>query len=106
VSYDDFLKMDIRTATILEAERIPKTDKLLRLKLDTGLDQRVVVSGIAGFFSAESIVGKKVLILANLEPRTIRGIESKGMILTAEDTDGKLLWIAPDETTGNGSVVK
>ena len=106
VSYDDFLKMDIRTATILEAERIPKTDKLLRLKLDTGLDQRVVVSGIAGFFSAESIVGKKVLILANLEPRTIRGIESKGMILTAEDTDGKLLWIGPDETTGNGSVVK
>ncbi len=106
VNYDDFLKMDIRTATILKAERIPKTDKLLKLKLDTGFDQRVVVSGIAGFFSAESIVGKKVLILANLEPRTIRGIESKGMILTAEDTDGKLLWIAPDETTGNGSVVK
>jgi methionyl-tRNA synthetase len=106
VSYDEFSKLDIRSATILEAERIPKTDKLMRLKIDTGIDQRIVVAGIAGFFSPESIIGKKVLILANLEPRKIKGIESKGMILTAEDAEGKLLWIAPEEGTENGSVVK
>lgn len=80
-SYDDFMKMDIRTATVLEAVRVPKTDKLLKLTIDTGLDTRTIVSGIAEFYSPEEMVGKQICILANLAPRKIKGIESKGMIL-------------------------
>jgi len=106
ITYDEFSKMDIRTGTIIEAERVPKANKLLVLKIDTGIDKRTVVSGIAGFFTPEAIVGKKVSILINLESRKIRGIESQGMILMAEDSSGRLTFVSPDESAENGSEVK
>ncbi|MFB6319430.1 methionine--tRNA ligase [Saccharicrinis sp. FJH54] len=106
IEFDDFVKMDIRTATILEAERVPKTDKLMKLKVDTGIDQRTVVSGIAQYFKAEELPGKKVLILANLAPRKIRGIESQGMILLAEDDKGKLEFVTPENPMKPGFVVR
>ncbi len=106
IEYDDFSKMDIRTATILEAEKVPKTQKLLKLKVDTGLDQRTIISGIAEYYKAEEIVGKKVLILVNLSPRKIRGTESMGMILMAEDSEGRLCFVSPTEDFHNGSTVK
>ncbi|MDX2195969.1 MAG: methionine--tRNA ligase [Cytophagales bacterium] len=106
ISYDDFVKMDIRTATILAAERVPKTDKLLKITLDTGIDTRTVVSGIAMHYDPEHIIGKQVTLLANLEPRNIKGIESKGMILMAEDTDGKLHFVQPDAIINNGAEVR
>jgi methionyl-tRNA synthetase len=106
VAFDDFVKMDIRTATILEAERVPKTDKLLKISLDTGVDKRTVVSGIAEFFKPEELAGKKVSVLVNLEPRKIRGVESQGMILMAEDEAGKLTFVSPGEEWPNGSVVR
>ena len=102
-TFDDFMKMDIRVGTILEAERVPKTDKLLKLKVDTGIDQRTVVSGIAVDHKPEDIIGKQVSILVNLEPRKIRGIESQGMILMAEDASGKLNFVIPSDQTTNGS---
>jgi methionyl-tRNA synthetase len=105
VSFDDFGKMDIRTATILEAEKVPKTAKLLKLKLDTGLDIRTVVSGIAEHYTPENIIGQQVCLLANLAPRNIKGIESQGMILMAEDLDGKLRFITPTEKVTDGSVI-
>ena len=105
-SFDDFMKMDIRTGTILEAERVPKTDKLLKLKVDTGIDQRTVVSGIAEYYEPSAIIGKHVTILVNLQPRKIRGIESQGMILMAEDKEGKLCFVSPEGEMGNGSVVR
>lgn len=105
VTFDDFTAMDIRVATILEAEAVPKTQKLLKLKLDTGLDVRTVVSGIAEYFQPESIVGKQVCLLANLAPRQIKGIESQGMILMAKDADGRLEFVSPASTVGNGSGV-
>lgn len=97
ISYDDFMKMDIRIGKVLEAEIVPKTDKLLRLTVDTGLDVRTVVSGIAKHYTPDQMVGKRVSILVNLEPRKIRGIESKGMILMAEDADGKLSLVTTDD---------
>ncbi|HRW61992.1 MAG TPA: methionine--tRNA ligase [Bacteroidales bacterium] len=106
IAYDDFAKMDIRVGTILEAERVPKTDKLLKLRIDTGIDKRTVVSGIAVDHKPEDIIGKQVSILVNLEPRTIRGIESQGMILMAEDASGKLNFVVPGEKTTNGSGIK
>jgi methionyl-tRNA synthetase len=106
VGYDDFAKMDIRIAEILEAERVPKTDKLLKLKLDTGIDHRTVVSGIAATYSPENIVGTKVVMLANLAPRKIKGIDSHGMILMAENAAGELSFVSPEKVFGNGSVVK
>lgn len=106
ITYDDFVKMDIRVGTILEAERVPKTDKLLKLKIDTGIDQRTVVSGIAVDHKPEDIIGKQVSVLVNLEPRKIRGIESQGMILMAEDASGKLNFAIPDDKTSNGSEIK
>jgi len=105
ISYEDFLKMDIRTGTILEAEKVPKTQKLMRLTIDTGIDKRVVVSGIAEFFDPEKIIGKQVSILINLEPRKIRGIESQGMILMAENEDGTLHFIGPGEEVKPGSII-
>ncbi len=109
-TYDDFTKMDIRTATVLAAERVPKTDKLLKLTLDTGLDQRVIVSGIAAWYTPEEMTGKQICILANLEPRTIRGIESRGMILMAKETDGTMRVVTPEaragaQPLGNGAVI-
>ncbi|MGE5420419.1 MAG: methionine--tRNA ligase [Chloroflexota bacterium] len=106
VSFDEFSKVDIRTATILEAEKVPKTTKLLKLKIDTGLDTRTIVSGIAEYYKPEDIIGKQISIIANLEPRKIKGIESKGMILMAEDKDGKLVMVSPESKVGNGSTVK
>jgi methionyl-tRNA synthetase len=106
VSFDDFTKVDIRTATILEAEKVPGTMKLLKLKIDTGLDVRTIVSGIAEYYEPGSIVGKQISIVANLEPRTIKGIESKGMILMAEDGDGRLVMVTPVEKVSNGSAIK
>lgn len=106
ITFDDFVKVDIRTGTILEAEKVPKTKKLLKLKIDTGIDQRTVVSGIAEDYQPEDIIGKKISILVNLAPRKIRGIESQGMILMAENPEGKLCFIAPTEDFENGSEVK
>jgi len=106
VSYDEFSKMDIRVAKVLEAERVPKTQKLLKLKIDTGIDIRTIVSGIAEYFTPEQMVGRQILVLANLEPRTIRGIESYGMILMAEDAYGKLQLVIPADLVSNGSTVK
>lgn len=105
LSYEDFMKADIRVATILEAETVPKTKKLLKLKLDTGVDHRIVVSGIAEYHKPDNIVGKQVLLLANLEPREIKGILSHGMILMAQDADGKLVFARPEETVKEGSGV-
>jgi len=98
--------MDIRTATILEAEKVPKTAKLLKLKIDTGLDIRTIVSGIAEYYDPEKIIGKQISIIANLEPRKIKGVESQGMILMAEDKDGKLVMVTPSEQVSNGSTIK
>jgi len=97
--------MDIRTATVLQAERVPKTDKLLKLTIDTGLDQRVIVSGIAQYYTPESVIGKQICILSNLEPRTIRGIESRGMILMAKEADGNMRIVSPEERLGNGAKI-
>tara|TARA_R110002050_G_scaffold68181_2_gene147982 strand:- start:4061 stop:6094 length:2034 start_codon:yes stop_codon:yes gene_type:complete len=105
-TFDDFMKMDIRTGTILEAQLVPKTKKLLQLKIDTGIDKRTVVSGIAEYYKPEDIIGKQVSILVNLEPRKIRGIESQGMILMAEDADGTLKFVSPEGKVKNGSEVR
>ena len=104
-TFDDFMKMDIRTATVLEAERVPKTDKLLKLTIDTGVDTRTIVSGIAEYYSPEEMVGKQICILANLAPRKIRGIESKGMILMAKEANGKMRIVSPEEKLNNGAKV-
>ena len=106
ITFDDFTKIDIRTATILEAEKVPKTTRLLKLKIDTGLDIRTIVSGIAEYYEPEAIIGKQISIVANLEPRKIKGIESKGMILMAEDKDGKLVLVTPADKVSNGSMIK
>ena len=106
VTFDDFSRVDIRTATILEAEKVPKTIKLLKLKIDTGLDIRTIVSGIAEYYDPESLIGKQISIVANLEPRKIKGIESKGMILMAEDKDGNLVLVSPVDKVSNGSTIK
>ena len=107
ISYDDFAKMDIRIGTILEAEKMPKADKLLILKVDTGIDQRTIVSGIAQSFAPEEIIGKKVTVLVNLAPRKLRGVESQGMILMVENSKGKYTFINPDtEGIANGTEVK
>ena len=106
-SFDDFSKMDIRVGTILQAERVPKTDKLLKLLIDTGIDQRTIVSGIAGSYKPDDIIGQQVSILVNLAPRKIKGIESQGMILMAENKKGELSFVAPvEKNTNNGSIVK
>ncbi|MDP2724162.1 MAG: methionine--tRNA ligase [Bacteroidales bacterium] len=106
IEFEDLMKMDIRTGTILEAEKVPKTKKLLKLKIDTGIDQRTVVSGIAEFYEPEDIIGHKVSILVNLAPRKLKGIDSQGMILMAEDKDGKLCFVSPTEDFNNGSEIK
>ena len=104
-TFEQFEAMDIRTATVLEAERVPKTDKLLKLTIDTGIDKRTIVSGIAEYYTPEQMVGKQICILANLAPRTIRGIESKGMILMARQGDGKMRFITPEEALANGAQI-
>ncbi|WP_461533196.1 methionine--tRNA ligase [Sinomicrobium sp.] len=105
ISYDDFAKLDMRVGTIVEAEKMKKADKLLVLKVDTGLDVRTIVSGIAQSFSPEEIIGKKVTVLVNLAPRKLRGVESQGMILMTQQADGKLVFLNPDETVENGESI-
>lgn len=106
IQFDDFMKMDIRIGTIIEAEKMPKADKLLILKVDTGLDTRTIVSGIAEYFSPEEIIGQRVTVLANLAPRKLRGVESQGMILMTETADGKLVFMEPkDSSVENGATV-
>ena len=106
IQFDDFAKVDLRVGTILTAEKVEKADKLLKLTIDTGIDQRTVVSGIAEYFEPEAIIGQKVSILVNLEPREIKGILSQGMILMAENQEGKLTFVAPVEGFANGSVIR
>jgi len=106
ITFEDFTKMDIRVGEILEAERVPKTDKLLQLKVNTGLDQRTIISGIAHCFSPEEIVGRKVCVLMNLAPRKIRGVESQGMILMAENEEGNLSFVAPNPEWPVGAEVR
>ncbi len=103
ITFDDFTKLDIRVGTIVAAEKMAKTKKLMVLKVDTGLDTRTIISGIAESFSAEEVIGKKVTVLVNLAPRALRGVDSEGMILMTENTDGKLVFMNPDENgVGNG----
>jgi methionyl-tRNA synthetase len=105
VAFSDFEKMDLRVATIVEAEAVPKTKKLLKLSLETGVDRRTVVSGIAEFYKPEDIIGQQVILLANLAPREIKGIESQGMILMAKNSNGELVFVRPEKMTNPGSGV-
>lgn len=105
IQFEDFEKMDIRVSKVIAAEKVAKTKKLLKLTVDTGIDQRTIVSGIAEFYTPEEMVGKEVLVLVNLAPRELKGIESQGMILMAQGADGKLRVVAPEEATGPGSQI-
>lgn len=104
--FEDFMKVDIRTATILTAERVKKTNKLLKIELDTGVDRRTVISGIAEYYKPEDLPGTQVSVLLNLAPRKIKGVESQGMILMAEDQDGKLTFVSPSQEMANGSTIR
>ena len=106
ITFDDFSKNDMRVGTIIAAERVPKTKNLLKMTIDTGIDQRTVVSGIAAYYEPENIIGQQVTILVNLAPRDIKGITSEGMILMAENADGSLAFIAPTNAISNGGTVK
>ncbi|HLY72219.1 MAG TPA: methionine--tRNA ligase subunit beta, partial [Puia sp.] len=105
IQYEDFAKLDLRAGTILAAEKIEKADKLLKLEIDLGFEKRIIISGIALHFKPEDIIGKQVVVVANLAPRKMRGIESNGMILMAENKEGKLYFIKPDDVIDNGSLV-
>jgi len=105
IQYEDFAKLDLKVATIMAAEKVAKADKLLKLEVDIGFEKRTIVSGIALHFKPEDIIGKQVVVVANLAPRKMKGIESNGMILMAEDKDGQLKFINPDEAIVNGSSV-
>jgi len=105
VEFEDFTKLDIRIGTILEAEKVPKTKKLLKLKVDVGIDTRTIVSGIAESFKPVDIIGKQVSVLVNLAPRKIRGVESQGMILMTDTADGKLAFVEPEREVKNGESV-
>jgi methionyl-tRNA synthetase len=106
IQFEDFSKMDLRVGTIIEAEKMPKANKLLVLKVDTGIDVRTIVSGIAESFKPEDIIGKRVTVLVNLAPRTLRGVESQGMILMTNNAEGKLVFVNPDaEGAINGETI-
>jgi methionyl-tRNA synthetase len=105
IVFDDFAKVDLRVGTIKAAEKVPKADKLLKLEIDLGFETRTIVSGIALHFAPEDIIGRQVVVVANLAPRKMRGVESRGMILMAEDADGKLHFIAPPDHVGEGGMV-
>ena len=105
-TFDDFSKIDLRIGTIIEAEKMPKADKLLVLKVDTGIDVRTIVSGIAEHFTPEEVIGKRVTVLVNLAPRALRGVESQGMLLLTNDADGKLVFVSPEKDgVNNGAVI-
>ena len=106
IEFDDFTKLDIRVGKVLECTKVPKADKLLQFRIDDGLGGRTIVSGIAQHYAPEDLVGKQVCFVANLAPRKLRGIESQGMILSAEDADGKLVVITPANDVAPGSEVK
>src|SRR5690606_11592289 len=106
IEFPDFEKIDLRVGTILAAEKVKKADKLLKLEVDLGFETRTIVSGIALHFTPEEIVGKQVVVVANLAPRKMRGIESAGMILMAENAEGKLVFVRPEHTATNGGTVK
>lgn len=106
IQFDDFAKIDLKVGTILTAEKVEKADKLLKLSIDLGFETRTIVSGIALHFKPEDIIGKQVVVVANLAPRKMRGIESNGMILMAEDKDGKLIFVQPEQATSNGYPVQ
>ncbi|MFM8489045.1 MAG: methionine--tRNA ligase subunit beta, partial [Bacteroidota bacterium] len=106
IQYDDFARMDIRTGTILTAEKVEKSKKLLKLSVDLGFEQRTILSGIAEHFQPEEVIGKQVIVLANLAPRAMMGTESQGMILMAEDAEGKLSFVAPGGEWPNGMGVR
>lgn len=105
IVYDDFAKIDLKVGTIISAEKVEKADKLLKLQIDMGFEVRTVVSGIAMHYQPETIVGKQVVVVANLAPRKMRGIESNGMILMAADQSGKLHFVSPESIIDNGSGV-
>jgi len=105
IVFDDFGKIDLRVGTVLEAKKVEKADKLLELYVDLGFEKRTILSGIAMHFTPESLVGKQVVVVANLAPRKMRGIESKGMILLAEDAQGKLHFVQPQEVIAAGSSI-
>jgi methionyl-tRNA synthetase len=105
IVFDDFGKIDLRVGTIIEAKKVEKADKLLELLVDLGFEKRTILSGIAMHFNPEDIIGKQVTIVANLAPRKMRGIESKGMILMAEDASGKLYFVSPTEAIAAGSTI-
>ena len=105
-TFDDFAKLDLRVGTIVEAEKMPKANKLLVLKVDTGLDVRTIVSGIAEHFSPEEVIGKRVTVLINLAPRALRGVDSEGMILMTNNKEGKLVFVNPDaDGVDNGALI-
>ncbi|MEL6944478.1 MAG: methionine--tRNA ligase subunit beta, partial [Bacteroidota bacterium] len=106
IQFDDFTKLDLRTGTIIEAKKVKKADKLLHLTVDLGFEQRSIVSGIAKFFKPEEIIGQQVVIVANLAPRKLRGVESQGMVLMAENEQGELGFVSPSTGFGNGFVVR
>ncbi|MDR2868573.1 MAG: methionine--tRNA ligase subunit beta, partial [Bacteroidales bacterium] len=106
ISYDDFQNMDLRICQVLEAEKVAKTKKLLKLKVDTGIDKREIISGIADYYEPEVLIGKKVLMLINLAPKEIKGTLSHGMILMAENCDGTLALVQPEKEIANGGTVK
>ena len=106
VPFDDFLKMDIRVGTVIECDRVPKADKLLRFLIDDGMEKRTIVSGIAKFYKPEDLVGKQVCFVANFAPRKLKGVESQGMILSAQNPDGSLVVISPSAPVTPGSQVK
>ena len=106
IVYDDFDKLDLRIGTILSAEKVAKADKLLKLEVTLGFEKRIIVSGIAQHFTPEELIDKQVIIVANLAPRKLKGIESNGMILTAEEPDGRLILVNPEKMTLPGSNVK
>ncbi len=106
ITFEDFAKVDLRIGTIIEAEKMPKANKLLVLKVDTGIDVRTIVSGIAEHFSPEEVIGKRVTVLVNLAPRVLRGVESEGMLLLTNNAEGKLVFVNPDaEGVNNGAMI-
>jgi methionyl-tRNA synthetase len=105
MTFDDFQKLDLRVGEVVACERVPKANKLLNLTIRTGLDERTVLSGIAEHFEPEQVVGRRVTVLVNLAPRTMRGIESQGMVLMAETADGGLRFVTPEEGTAAGDVI-
>ena len=105
ILYDDFARLDLRIGTVTSCEKVQKADKLLKLTIDLGSESRTIVSGIALHYNAEDMIGKQVVVVVNLAPRKMKGIESQGMILTAEDRDGKLRLLRPEEAVNPGSSV-